>query len=51
MNKNFIHRGLLLHYEKSQRNDNAGGGVVVDGVGVGVFPFVVEASKHTAVNK
>jgi len=41
--------GLYRYTVQKRINLRGVGGVVVDGVGV--FPFVVEASKHTAVNK
>jgi len=41
---------LRLHCPKERMNLHGGGGVVDDGGGVVVFPFVIELSKHAAVN-
>jgi len=41
---------LRLHCSKERMNLRGGEGVVVDGGVVSVFPFVVEVSKHAAIN-
>jgi len=41
---------LMLHCPKERINLRGGGGVVDDVRGVVVFPFVIEVSKHAAVN-